>query len=209
MPLRAGRHLALTSLLVAGVTAAVSGCGGGDRPSTPTASIQGQAQNEAAQSFVLTGQGFLPPSLGGGAVAAASVSVIDLSLTGAPAFTVGTADAAGNYRVRLNLVGSAAILLSVTDSRGKAVVISGLTRPQQIGTFKNFDGATTIACFSGVGAVTTGQLTSLTLDARRIANLEQCAQRFVDTVDFTNVTGSVIPAADQCNSLTNFGLNPA
>ncbi len=175
-------------LFVVAVVSALAGCSG---------SLSSETQAET-----LVGQATLPPSLGGGPVANAPVELLDFEKGGAVTATT-TSDANGNYGLVADVPTSAAIVVA-----GRAV-ISGLIAPDTTGSFKNFDGATTIACFAGLSAVLTNRtISAAQLNAVRIRNLELGAQRFVGTVNFLDVAGSVIPAGEQVRILTNDGANP-
>ncbi|MGH7320006.1 MAG: hypothetical protein ACRELA_10345 [Candidatus Rokuibacteriota bacterium] len=160
----------------------------------------------ATQAQTLVGQGVLPPSAGGAPAANSRVLVLDLEKSGAVVAEV-TTDASGRYGVVTGIASSAAIVI-FAQVGGREVLVSGLVAPASTGTSKDFSGATTIACEAGVAAVLDRTITAAQLNAARIRNLELAAQRFVDTVNFFDLTGSVRPAAEQVRILTNDGAHP-
>ena len=103
-------------------------------------------------------------------------------------------------------VSVAVIITGVVN--GETIRVSGLIPASSNNEGKQLDGQTDIACEAGVSAVIDGSIAGEDLGPNRIANLEEAAQRFVATTDFTD-PASVTAAANQVRALTNDGANPA
>ncbi len=173
------------------------GCGGGGSGSSNRVSLGGNAN--------------YPGSLGGGPVGEADFIIIDTDRADAnglgDALASGVTTSAGRFFGIIRKTASVAVVIS-GNVNGQPVQVSGLVTAEASGDGKQLDGRTEIACAAGLQAVIDGDIAGYDLDAERIANLEDAADRFVATTDFTD-PASVTASANQVRALTDDGAHPA
>jgi hypothetical protein len=200
------RSTTLVGFMMMALILVITGCGGDDDNENTT--ISGQVALSPN-----------PTNLGGGGGVSASVAntqfvVVDFEQrdqTSTPPFRNignGTTDSTGKYEITTPQTSSAAVIANGTQpsgpQQGKIVPISGLVNLQQDTVSKNFDGATTIACFAGLRAISDGSITPQQLDAQRISNLERAAAGKVAKTNFLD-NNSIVASAEEVRRETNNG----
>jgi hypothetical protein len=205
------RSLIIAEFIMLVLILVITGCGGGD----------GDHANAT-----ISGQVALPPNStnlgggGGGGVPVANTQFTtvdfekpnanDTSMTGFQTIGSGTTDSTGKFVLTTPQTSAAAVIANGPQpsgpQQGKVVPISGLMNLKQDTVSKNFDGATTIACFAGLGAISQGNITPQQLDAQRISNLEQVAAGFVATTNFLD-TNDIVRSADAVRQQTDNGAH--
>lgn len=158
---------------------------------------------------ILTGFAIFPDSVGGGPVANSRVQIFDLTRVNDPPIEAGTTDANGKYTVVFPRTINTLAIAVVGIIGGAEVLVSGLTTPDKLAVAKEFNATTTIACEAGFDAVADGSLTPAQLDAKRISNLEQASTLFINTTNYFDLNGSVIPNARRVRQITADGVLPA
>lgn len=167
-------------------------------------------KGDVVTSIFLTGQATFPPesalSLGEVTpVANTPFQVLDLArASGDELVAAGTTDASGNYAV--TIAPSPVVAVVVLGE----VRVSGLIDARNGDSQKSFNGITDIACEAGVGAIAAGLVDVPDMTSARIANLEAGAAKVLQEqeIDFSDLEGSVVPAAQRVLELTSNGANP-
>jgi hypothetical protein len=189
---------------VLGIAAALpvmAGCGASSNaPTASSGTGVTAAQTTVAGRNVLLGRALLPSQFGGAPVGNAAFFVLDLE-TGANVFS-GLTDSTGQYTALVNARSSIAVIVT-----GGPFRVSGISNPLLLGSAKDFNGVTDIACQAGVTAVNQRAIVARQLDGNRIQNLELGAALFSNSVNFFSAA-EVTAAANRVRQLTNDGATP-